>query len=324
MQTLQLIGGLLIILLTFLDFFHTTLSGKGFGWGSKVLNLLLNRIIIQDRARTIFRYSGLMHLLVQTTVWLSLLVLGTFLVFTSGEEMVVGSSDNLPATLTERFYFTCYLLSTLGIGDFVPGTETSEIIAGILSFSGFVLITTGLTYFLSVINAVLSKKQFALHIYSFGGNVEELYDYFKKNEELSNLTSSAGEFRQQTLKNASSYLAFPMVNYFLTTKKRSELTVQLAALYEVMNVLRLEWDADSLQYSQISTVINAIEIYLEMGIEGPDEDEHNPEQLKTLRSYWRDYGFDFPENAKIDKTFSASLKHSGWSWENVYDLKKEK
>ena len=323
METLQLIGGLLIIVLTFFDFFHTTLSGKGFGWGSKALNLIINRIIIQDRERTIFRYSGLVHLLIQTTVWLSLLILGTFLVFTSGEEMVIGSSDNLPATLTERFYFTCYLLSTLGIGDFIPGNEISEIIAGILSFSGFVLITTGLTYFLSVINAVLSKKQFALHIYSFGGNIEELYDYFKKDDEISNLTTSAGEFRQQTLKNASSYLAFPMVNYFLTTEKRSELTVQLAALYEVMNVLRMEWKEDSLQYSRISTVINAIEIYLEMGIEGPDEDEHNPEKLKTLRSYWRDYGFIIPENEKIDRTFSASLKHSGWSWDSVYKLNKD-
>ena len=323
MQTLKLVGGILIILLTFLDFFHTTLSGKGFGWGSRGLNLLVNRIIIQDRERTIFRYSGLMHLLVQTTVWLSLLILGTFLVFTSGEEMVVGSSDNLPATLTERFYFTCYLLSTLGIGDFVPGNQISEIITGILSFSGFVLITTGLTYFLSVINAVLSKKQFALHIYSFGGNIEELYDYFKKDDEISNLTTSAGEFRQQTLKNASSYLAFPMVNYFLTTEKRSELTVQLAALYEVMSVLRMDWEEDSLQYSRISTVINAIEIYLEMGIEGPDEDEHNPEKLKTLRSYWRDYGFTIPENEKIDRTFSANLKHSGWSWDSVYKLNKD-
>ena len=324
METIQLIGGLLIIVLTFFDFFHTTLSGKGFGWGSRALNFLLNRIIIQDRARTIFRYSGLIHLLVQTTAWLVLLVLGTFLVFTSGEEMVIGSSDHLPATITERFYYTCYLLSTLGIGDYVPGTDVSQIISGILSFSGFVLITTGLTYLLSVINAVLTKKQFTLYIFSLGQDVEELYDFFKKDKELTNFTSCAGNLREQILKNATSYLAFPMVNYFLSREKRLELAVQIAALHEVLKILRLEQDKESLQYSEITTVLNSIATYLKMGLEGPNEEEHNPEQLKTLRSYWRDYGFDFPDDLKTDRILSASLKHSGWSWKEVYALKMKK
>jgi len=86
---------------------------------------------------------------------------GTFIIFTSGEEMVIHGTTSLPADKTERFYFTGYILSTLGVGDFVPGNDTSRVLVGILSFTGFILITTGLTYLLSIVQAVLKKKELA-------------------------------------------------------------------------------------------------------------------------------------------------------------------
>ncbi len=53
--------------------------------------------------------------------------------------MVVNGTTGMPAYKTERFYYTAYVLSTLGIGDFVPGNDHSRVITGILSFSGFIL-----------------------------------------------------------------------------------------------------------------------------------------------------------------------------------------
>src|SRR6056297_2390090 len=159
METIQIIAGLVIIVITFLDFFHTTLSGRGFGFISGKLNRFLNVLILQNRSRSIFKFSGFIHLIMTSFVWLALLFLGTYIIFTAGNEMVINSTTHLSATNTQRFYFTGYLLSTLGIGDFIPGNETAQVIAGILSFSGFVLITTGLTYLLSVVQAVLGKKE---------------------------------------------------------------------------------------------------------------------------------------------------------------------
>lgn len=323
MQTAQIVIGLSIILFTYLDFFHTTLSGNGFGIFSRVINQLLNRIIIQNRTRTIFKFSGMTHLLVTTFLWMLLLFIGTFTVFNSGEEMVVNGTTGLPATYPETFYYTGFVLSTLGVGDFVPGSDTSRILTGILSFSGFILITTGLTYLLSVINAVLNKKQLSFLISTMGEDVEQIFRYFKQQEELENLVSNAGELRQQILQNASSYLAFPMANYFLSKKRESALIVQLARLYEVLVILRLDWKEESLQYKKITSVLNGIVKYLELAIEKPNAAKFNEDELKTYRSHWMKYGYYFPGTEHVDKQFTSSLKYAGWNWKEVYKLEGE-
>ena len=320
METAQIVIGLAIIVLTYLDFFHTTLSGNGFGVFSRIINQILNRVFIQNRARTIFKFSGLTHLLVTTFIWMLLLFIGAYTVFTAGEEMVVNGTTGLPATHPERFYYTSYVLSTLGVGDFVPGTDTSRILTGILAFSGFILITIGLTYLLSVINAVLSKKQLSFFIYTMGKDVEEIFNFYKQQEDLENLVSNASDLRQQILQNASSYLAFPMANYFLSKSHESALIVQLARLYEVLMVVRLDWKEDTVQYKKLSVIINGIEKYLDLALEDAEAANHSEEELKTYRSHWMKYGYYFKNDIEIDKQFSSSLKYAGWNWKEVYKL----
>lgn len=321
METLQIAAGLFLIVVTFLDFFHTTLSGNGFGFISRLVNRTLNRIIIQNRSRTIFNYSGVTHLLFTTMVWLVLLFVGAYIIFTAGQDMVINADSKLPADYTQRFYFTSYVLSTLGIGDFVPGNAVSDVFTGILSFTGFIMITTGLTYLLSVVSSVLSKKELAFYISTMGEDVEELYNFFKKEDNLSGLISDANNLRQEILKNASSYLAFPMVNYFLTKERESALIVQLALLYEVLVVLKMDWEVGSVQYAKICTILNAIEKYLTLGLESPDDNLHNEEKLNTLRSSWGKFGYIYKKNTRIDKQFTSSLAYAGWNWDEVYKLK---
>lgn len=237
--------------------------------------------------------------------------------------MVVNSTTYLPATISGRFYYTAYVLSTLGIGNLVPGNETSEILTGILSFSGFVLITTGLTYLLSVVQTVLSKKKLAFFISTLGTDVEEIYLFFKKDENLDGLLSDANDLRKEILQNASSYLAFPMGNYFLTKNRHAALIVQLAILSEVLMVLRMDWQENSSQYAKLCTLINAIQKYLNLGLEGPGRDLHNEEKLGTLRSFWRKYDHTLKKNTEMDRRFTSSLYYSGWNWEEVYKMKEQ-
>ena len=109
MQTLQIAAGFILILVTFLDFFHTTLSGNGFGAISRLVNRTLNRIIIQNRSRTIFNYSGVTHLLITTIVWLVLLFLGAYIIFTAGQDMVINETSKLARRLRSKilFYSIC-------------------------------------------------------------------------------------------------------------------------------------------------------------------------------------------------------------------------
>ncbi|GAB2774420.1 hypothetical protein GCM10010465_20900 [Actinomadura fibrosa] len=232
--------------------------------------------------------------------------------------MVVNGSTFVPATYIERFYFTCYLLSTVGIGDFIPGNSTSELLAGILSFSGFILITTGLTYLLSVVNAVLNKKELSLSIATLGQDLEEMYNYFKNEDDLASLMSDSSDLRQQILRNSSSYLAFPMVNFFLTRDREFAVIVQLARLYEVLVVLRMDWQEGTRQYSKICSIIKALEYYLQLGLEKPESASDCKEKLDTLRSFWMEKGHVYKSYKLIDKQFTANLEYAGWQWEDVY------
>ena len=62
MQTILLILGLLVTILTFWDFFHTTVSGNGFGPISLRINKFLAKTILRTRSKTLFHYSGFIHI----------------------------------------------------------------------------------------------------------------------------------------------------------------------------------------------------------------------------------------------------------------------
>ncbi len=153
-----------------------------------------------------------------------------------------------------------------------------------------------------------------------GKDVEEIFNFYKQQEDLEYLISNAGDLRQQILQNASSYLAFPMANYFLSKNHESALILQLARLYEVLMIIRLDYKETSIQYKKLTVIINGIKKYLELGLEEPDAAKHNEEELKTYRSYWMQYGYSFEKDIEIDKQFTSSLKYAGWNWKEVYKL----
>ncbi len=316
-EIVALVLGFFILIITFFDFFHTTLSGNGFWYISGNLNEILSRIILSHKNRRFFDYSGLIHLLLTTLCWLVLLILGTFLIFISGEQMVINAQTKLPAGMIERFYYTCYLLSTLGIGDFTPGTDFSRILSSVLSFSGFILLTTALTYLLSVVNSVLSKRQLALTISTLGKDITELYNFFEL-ESSSALTDKSGDLRQLILKNSSNFLAFPIMNHFMTRQKSRSAEVQLAALYEVLMVLQTQHEKETIEHAKMDKVINAIEAYTSMGLSDSKDFEHDENHLAELRQFWTRRDRKFQQDTKKDQKINASLKSAGWEWDDVY------
>lgn len=320
MTTLLVIVGFLILAVIFFDFFHTTLSGRGFWYISAKINSILSKIILQSSSKRLFEFSGLIHVLVTALVWLLVLIAGTFLIFISSERMVVDSNTNIPADMTERFYYTCYVLSTLGVGDYKPGNDLSLVLTGLLSFSGFILLTTALTYLLSVVNSVLEKKKMALTISTMGDDLGSLYDYLQR-EQGAGLGDIGGDLRQSVLRNSSNYLAFPIVDHFLTQKKERAAEVQLASLYEVLKVLQQEFSEGSTQMAHINNNIKALEGYVGKGLEDPDDFDFDYKKLRELRKFWQTRGQSCKGDRDLDKLFNASLKSAGWSWEEVYDEK---
>ena len=324
METFILILGLAIVTWTYLDFFYTTLSGNGFGTIAWHVNDWVSRAVLSNRSKFIYDNSGPIHLLVTAFVWLVLIFLGVYIVFMSSDQMVINSQTKLPADAAEVFYFTCYTLSTLGIGDYVAGNDLSRVLTGILSFSGFIFLTICLTYLLSVITASMERKELALYISSMGENIEELYKFSILDDKLSTVTENGSDIKQLILKNASSRVFFPITQHFLAWKKIHSAEVQLASLYEVLNIAKRDLQKDTTEYAKIESLIKAIKYYLSLGLENPARYDYDPETLTRLRLFWHKHDYLYEPNFDTDKAIDASLKSAGWSWEEVYTIEEKR
>ncbi len=318
MQILWLFLGIGIVILTFVDFLFTTLSGNGFWKISGGANKMLSTWILSNSRSSLIPVSGLLHIILSTALWLFMLLAGCFLIYMSSDTMVVASTTKEPANLLERFYFTCYTISTLGMGDFEPGNNLSKILTGLLSFTGFILLTVAMTYLLNVINAVLQKKQLAFFISSMGKDPLSLYRFYTSNADLNPLLNHSSDLRQLIIQNASSYGYYPVVHYFLTTDRKYSVEVQVASLYEVLLKLQEDCQPESSQLAVIKSLQNAIAIYMEMGIQSKEQYDTDQEQLKALRQHWHRKKFKVPASTDLDHAVTASLKSAGWDWSDVY------
>ena len=179
-----LFAGIFLAILTAADIVYTVLSSNGAGYLSKyameyspaVFQFLARRL----GSRKILRFAGVSLLSSMTTVWFLLLWFGVFLIFLYDHNSVVSSSTLIPAGVVDRFYFSGYLLSTLGNGDFKPQTGTWQVAANLFSFSGFIFLTMCITYFVSILSAVTEKRLAAASIFDLGASSVEIAATLKK------------------------------------------------------------------------------------------------------------------------------------------------
>lgn len=314
-----LVAGIVIIILLFLDFFHTTLSSNGFGIMSKYLNHWLSRLLLKINKGKLKDFSGLIHLLFTFSVWVLLLLAGSYMIFLSGEKMVINSTTLEGAGLIERFYYTCFVLTTLGVGDFNPGNDLSRVLTSILSFSGFVMLTTGMSYLITVLSGIMNRKNLATAIYSMGQDIDRLYNYCKKRNGESNLVKNCGDIKALIIMYSNQHSSIPMIHYFFTSKISSSAVVQLARLYEVSNLIYNDFPLDSLEREEIKGLQNAINDLLSRSLFHKDHYEINKQDLRQYRMSWDKYDYSLEHVHKKDEHMDALLKSAGWGWKDVYE-----
>ena len=317
MNAFYIVTGALIVILTFIDFFHTTLSTQGYGFISRSLNKAVSYLILTVKNRFLYKYSGLLHLLINSFVWLLLLLAGSCFIFLSEKDMVVNSLTKLPASAIERFYYTCYVISTAGIGDYIPGNRLSRILSGILSFSGFIMLTMNITYLVAVLNAVNNKKNLASYISSMGKNAEKLYNYLLQDGDLA--LESTSDLRSLILKHNVNHLSYPVIQRFLSIPNKFSAAVQLASLYEVLRVLKNKFNTSSQQVQRIDAILAVIDDYLEVHKNEKLFDK-DTEVVKQFRFMWLEkYKEKLPQPQQMDDLVSATLRSVGKGWKDVYE-----
>lgn len=238
MDVLLLSIGLLLLILVIYDFFFTTLSGSGAGFISKSVashSYIGTRLSSKIFGRKVFDYSGMIVNLGVLFVWILLVWLGLFLVY-SYDPSGITNSDSRPANWVERLYYTGYVLSTLGLGNFKPTTPFFEIMTSIFSFFGFIFFTSSMTYLISVSSAVIRKRTLSRSIFNLGKSPSEVA------EKLSKVTSSYKDQQLLSLQekidnHLVSHQAYPVVHFFSHSNPENCFSTNFARLDEALTIL---------------------------------------------------------------------------------------
>lgn len=325
MNYFYLIPGLALFVIIQLDFYYTTLSSQGAGKLTGIFNLILQRIEDWTPGLPLKEWSGLAHLFFTLIQWIIWIIAAGYLVYSASPDMVVEGSSLRPAGDVERWYFTGFILSTLGNGDYLPGNDFSRIFTIIYTISGFGMLTTGITYLLSVTSAALEKKNLAMYIGGMGSNPIELYKFAMVRPEAETFLSRIDNLVQMIDAHTNNHLSFPIIHYFLTNDRKRSTAVHLAALTDLMSVLYLEYQQNHYVCQQLKRLHHSLKGFVDIAgdlMSTSQEIEENGNH----KNRWHEVNVDpvpsFQKN-ELHEAFSSLLESQGWKWKDVYETEEE-
>lgn len=241
MNEIYLITGLLLLAIGIIDFCWTTLwpDGGGGPVTNRVSLLLWTGIRWVSRGNLKFiSLAGPLILLAALLTWILLFWTGWTLVFAADPGSFIDTNDNNPVSWSERWYVAGYLLFTLGVGDYIMKEGVWQIFAIFTAGSGLIFITLGVTYILSVLEAVSQKRAFAESVRGLGDNAEEIVAAAWNGNDFNDIDLLLNTFSSQLSTLTSQHNAYPVLHYYHASKKDEELSVAVAALDESLTLLK--------------------------------------------------------------------------------------
>lgn len=315
MNIIYLTIGLLLLILVIYDFFFTTLSGSGAGFISKNVASLTYRGVRQfsrPTNRKAFDYSGMIVNLSVLFVWIVIVWLGLFLVY-SYDPWGITNSDSRPANWVERLYYTGYILSTLGLGNFKPTTPFFEVVTSLFSFFGFIFFTSSMTYLISVSSAVIRKRTLSRSISTLGKKPSEIADKLKslqptyRDQQILSL-------QQQITNHMVSHQGYPVVHFYSHSNPENCFSINFARLDEAVTIL-LQEDKENIpgstgkeQLELLRSTMNDLLMHMK---------ENFSDSLPKPQG---NIGFDQVEDANLDqrrKLLLSILKSEKFDWEYI-------
>lgn len=241
MVTIYAILGTLLLITVIVDFAWTTLWPDG-GAGPVTKRVSLMSWIgirwLSGGKPIIISLAGPIILIVTLLIWILLLWGGWTLLFAADPASLIDTNDTNPISWTERWYVLGYLLFTLGVGDYIMKEGIWQILASLTAASGLVLITLGVTYTLSVLDAVSKKRAFAESVRGIGSSVTEIVTNSWNGKDFHDIDLLLNSFSTQLSSLTSQHNAYPILHYYHSSKRDEELTVSVATLDEALTVFK--------------------------------------------------------------------------------------
>lgn len=233
--------GLLVLILTLLDISLTALSSNGAGYLTDLLCRGvwegLKKTANNDGSKRYLEKSGILIIGLLLFLWIGLIWLGHTLIFAADPGSILHDSTYETADFWEKMYTVGYLLSTMGLGDYVLSTSAWKIYAAVVSFSGLILLTTFVTYLIPVLSAEIEKKNLSLFISCFGNSVADLLQKQFNGENFDRFNDLIVEVEQPIIAHGQKHLAYPILNYFHNSDRAKSFILNLTILDESIYLL---------------------------------------------------------------------------------------
>lgn len=237
-EIFMLVLGAAILVVVIYDFLFTTLSGSGAGFLTEINSIVSDKIIRSSAklfGRKTYNFRGMVVNLIVLAIWILSIWIGLFLLYSSNPEAIVNSEGRI-ANVWERIYFSGYIISTLGMGNFIPTSAFFEIVTSLFSIFGFIFFTSSMTYFISVSSALVNKRTITKSITSLGTNPQEIFHQF--------LSFSPTYCLQQFVslqamidRHSVNHHAYPVVHFFSRAKEEDSFSLNISRFDEALSIL---------------------------------------------------------------------------------------
>ena len=320
MNYFLLFSGIAIVLIVLQDFMYTTLSGQGAGFVTTAFNRVVFHTLRPHKGNMLINSFGFLHLIGTLTNWIFLILGGSYLIFLSNPDYVLNSADGAAADGLERLYYTIYVFSTLGNGDYLSGEGFGRIYTALLSLFGFGMLTTAITYLLSVTSAALNKRNLSVFISIMADTPISMYNYAMKKEKGMMLLEKCETLSEKLILHANNHFSYPIIHFFLTTNKQRSLSLHVAMLYETTAKIRQDFYSDKEVRARCDIIINAVN-YLLTTIDIKEGGHVKFENPDINRLAWNKQVKGAGENSwdgDITQKLTSFLNSQGWQWADVY------
>lgn len=238
----KLAFGAVILLAVSVDMFRTALrvdtySGPITRHASRLLWRFFTSLRARGRRTAPPSSTGLFIALSVVTIWLLLTLAGWFLIFSAHEGAVVAGSTRAPADGWAILYFSAFVLSTLGVGDYVPNGSVWQVLTGVAATSGFAIVSLMITYVVSLTAAVSEKRRFARRVFALGRSPADIVLAGRSSARPDVLDQHLIEITAELVSLAETHRAFPVLYYFGSWEREAAHWPAVAVLDETLLLL---------------------------------------------------------------------------------------
>ncbi|MFP5579136.1 MAG: ion channel [Acidimicrobiia bacterium] len=237
------LAGAAVIALVLIDVTWTTVAaGSGAGPFTRRSSRMLWRAALaihrRTRGHTFLSAAGTLIVAAALITWITLLLAGWTLIFSSTDGAVRAASTGVPADSIDRVLYVGYTVLTLGLGNFVPGKGIWQLATVLATGTGLVLVTLSITYLVPVASAVVQRRQLAAQIAGLGGTAHDIVlrgwngsDFGTLGMSLSMLQSTLHTVRLQ-------HLAYPVLHFFHSQTRHDATAIHIANLVQAVGLLQ--------------------------------------------------------------------------------------